>query len=110
MADFNEVYQYVTEFGLKFDVQKSGKNKGKISVKHATSGSNGEETLRGLLRQKACESEYDAFITHVREILTPKPKPDQKQSPSTEGDSDLRGMCLDHPDIDERRKYTKTDL
>ena len=32
MADFNEVYQYVTEFGLKFDVQKSGKNKGKISV------------------------------------------------------------------------------
>ena len=39
MADFNEVYQYVTEFGLKFDVQKSGKNKGKIAVKHA-SGSN----------------------------------------------------------------------
>lgn len=109
MADFNEVYQYVTEFGLKFDVQKSGKNKGKISVKHA-SGSNGEETLRGLLRQKECESEYDAFITHVREILTPKPKPSQKQSSSTGGDSDLRGMCIDHPDIDERRKYTKTDL
>ena len=109
MADFNEVYQYVTEFGLKFDVQKSGKNKGRIAVKHA-SGSNGEETLRGLLRQKECESEYDAFITHVREILTPKPKPSQKQSSSTEGDSDLRGMCLDHPDIDERRKYTKTDL
>ena len=109
MADFNEVYQYVTEFGLKFDVQKSGKNKGRISVKHA-SGSNGEETLRGLLRQKECESEYDAFITHVREILTPKPKPTQKQSSSTESDSDLRGMCLDHPDIDERRKYTKTDL
>ena len=109
MADFNEVYQYVTEFGLKFDVQKSGKNKGKISVKHA-SGSNGEETLRGLLRQKECEGEYDAFITHVREILTPKPKPAQKQSSSTGGDSDLRGMCLDHPDIDERRKYTKTDL
>ena len=109
MADFNEVYQYVTEFGLKFDVQKSGKNKGRIAVKHA-SGSNGEETLRGLLRQKECESEYDAFITHVREILTPKPKPAQKQSSSTEGDSDLRGMCLDHPDIDERRKYTKTDL
>lgn len=109
MADFNEVYQYVTEFGLKFDVQKSGKNKGKISVKHA-SGSNGEETLRGLLRQKECEGEYDAFITHVREILTPKPKPSQKQSSSTGGDSDLRGMCLDHPDIDERRKYTKTDL
>lgn len=110
MADFNEVYQYVTEFGLKFDVQKSGKNKGKITVKHATSGSNGEETLRGLLRQKECESEYDAFITHVREILTPKPKPAQKQSSSTEGDSGLRGMCLDHPDIDERRKYTKMDL
>ena len=109
MADFNEVYQYVTEFGLKFDVQKSGKNKGKISVKHA-SGSNGEETLRGLLRQKECEGEYDAFITHVREILTPKPKPSQKQSSSTGGDSDLRGMCLDHPDIDERRKYTETDL
>ena len=109
MADFNEVYQYVTEFGLKFDVQKSGKNKGRIAVKHA-SGSNGEETLRGLLRQKECESEYDAFITHVREILTPKPKPTQKQSSSTEGDSDLRGMCLDHPDIDERRKYTTTDL
>lgn len=109
MADFNEVYQYVTEFGLKFDVQKSGKNKGKISVKHA-SGSNGEETLRGLLRQKECESEYDAFITHVREILTPKPKPTQKQSSSTGGDSDLRGMCLDHPDIDERRKYTEADL
>lgn len=109
MADFNEVYQYVTEFGLKFDVQKSGKNKGRIAVKHA-SGSNGEETLRGLLRQKECESEYDAFITHVREILTPKPKPAQKQSSSTEGDSDLRGMCLDHPDIDERRKYTETDL
>lgn len=110
MADFNEVYQYVTEFGLKFDVQKSGKNKGKITVKHATSGSNGEETLRGLLRQKECESEYDAFITHVREILTPKQKPAQKQSSSTEGDSGLRGMCLDHPDIDERRKYTKMDL
>lgn len=109
MADFNEVYQYVTEFGLKFDVQKSGKNKGKISVKHA-SGSNGEETLRGLLRQKECESEYDAFITYVREILTPKPKPSQKQSSSTKGDSDLRGMCLDHPDIDERRKYTEQDL
>lgn len=110
MADFNEVYQYVTEFGLKFDVQKSGKNKGKISVKHAISGSNGEETLRGLLRQKECESEYDAFITYVREILTPKPKQDQKQSSSTDGDYDLRGMCLDHPDIDERRKYTKMDL
>lgn len=109
MADFNEVYQYVTEFGLKFDVQKSGKNKGRIAVKHA-SGSNGEETLRGLLRQKECESEYDAFITYVREILTPKPKPSQKQSSSTGGDSDLRGMCIDHPDIDERRKYTKTDL
>lgn len=109
MADFKEVYQYVTEFGLKFDVQKSGKNKGRIAVKHA-SGSNGEETLRGLLRQKECESEYDAFITYVREILTPKPKPSQKQSSSTGGDSDLRGMCLDHPDIDERRKYTETDL
>lgn len=110
MADFKEVYQYVTEFGLKFDVQKSGKNKGKIAVKHAASGSNGEETLRCLLRQKECESEYDTFITYVREILTPKPKPAQKQSSSTGGDSDLRGMCLDHPDIDERRKYTTSDL
>lgn len=107
MIDFNAVYQDVTDFGLIFDVHKSGKNKGKVTVKFA-SGSDGEEALRGLLRQKECD--YDAFIVYVRERIAPKPKQSPKQPSSDEGDYHLRKVCLDHPDINTRRKYTNTDL
>ena len=106
MADFKEVFEKVKGADIRIEIQKSGKNKGAVKVK-TSSGSDGTEALRSVLRLCGWEQSYEEFISLAQQHLTPKPSttPKQQKSPAK-----LKSCVIEHPDFTDRRVYGRHDL
>lgn len=103
--NFQEILAKIENTGLKFELQKSGKNKGAVKVKTPL-GVDGLEMLGMFLKTFAWSGSTEQFLEYVRNDLMPKPV----SQPRHDSTPKLQSSVVEHPDISVRQEYVTLDL